>query len=359
VLKFLKNIYTILLKFIKPNVWVLDCQTKSAKKSLRILYIGTQREKDYFTKTTLKYNYSEKHIGKSFFWSLYYIVDNNKYNASLIVIEGTFLERYLYKSMKDFFVPFWTYTVTDLPLKVTNQSAKSDMRKVQKNKLEYIVTNDSKMIDNFYYNMHKPMIQTRHGDGAYDFLYDEVKETMGRKHNELLLIKKDDTFISGVLMKGSSEIPELWKNGIADLKYWDNGAISAIYIFASEYLAKKGCEKISFGLVRSFLNDGLLLYKKKWNTALSVSGKRGFIFKPCIVSPEIEDFFINNPFIYMKKNKLFGAVFINTNKDYLQEDYQKLKKQHYVKGMSDVNIFSIDKRDKSVNFIECVKKVSV
>ena len=199
------------------------------------------------------------------------------------------------------------------------------------------------------------MIQTRHETGSYDFLYDEVKETMQKKDNELLLVKKEDIFISGVLMRGSEEIPELWKNGIVDLKFWDDGAIAATYIYAGEYLSEKGYEKISFGLVRSFLNDGLLKYKKKWNMTLSVSGKRGFILKP-LISDEVEDFFIKNPFIYMKKNKLYGAVFINKDEDYSEEDHEKLKKQHYIKGLSELNVFSIEKRDKVTNFNEWVKK---
>jgi len=260
----------------------------------------------------------------------------------MAVIEGTFIERYIYRLTEDFFVPFWTYTAFDLPLVAKNNSSKKDIRKVKKHALEYIVTNDSKMIDDFYYNMHKPMIQTRHETGSYDFLYDEVKETMQKKDNELLLVKKEDIFISGVLIRGSEEIPELWKNGIVDLKYWDEGAIAATYIYAGKYLSEKGYKKMSFGLVRSFLNDGLLKYKKKWGMTLSVSSKRGFILKP-LISDEAEDFFINNPFIYMKDHRLYGAVFINKCEECSQENYVKLKKQHRIKGLSELNIFSLQK----------------
>jgi len=342
VLNYLKNIYRILSEVIKPNVWILDCKNKSETEPIKVLYVGTHREQDYFIKTTFDDRCHKEYLGRKFFWGVNYMLSNNKYRCSMAVIEGTFIERYIYRLAEDFFIPFWTYTAFDLPLVATNNSSKKDIRKVKKHGLEYIVTNDSKMIDDFYYNMHKPMIQTRHETGSYDFLYDEVKETMQKKDNELLLVKKEDIFISGVLMRGSEEIPELWKNGIVDLKFWDDGAIAATYIYAGEYLSEKGYEKISFGLVRSFLNDGLLKYKKKWNMTLSVSSKRGFILKP-FISDEVEDFFIKNPFIYMKKNKLYGAVFINKDENYSEEDHEKLKKQHYIKGLSELNVFSIKK----------------
>lgn len=356
-LQFLKNKYTILLEFIKPNVWILNCKGKSTNKPVKILYIGTDREQAYFIRTTFDDNYHKESMGRMFFWRVYYMLNNDKYNCSLAVIEGTFLERYLYRAVKDFFVPFWTYTVADLPLAITKKAAKYDMRKVQKSKLEYFVTEDMEMAEDFYYNMHMPMIQTRYEAGTYEFLYDDMIKTMKKESNKLLCIKKEDVFISGGILLEREEIPELWKNGIRDFKYWEDGAIAATYVFASEYFSKKGYEKISFGLVRSFLNDGLLKYKKKWNITLKVSNRRGFILKPLVASDEVEDFFINNPFIYMKKNKLFGAVFINENEDYTQEDYKKLKKQHYIKGMSELNIFSIKKRDQSVSFTGCINKV--
>ena len=343
VLNYLKNIYRILSEVIKPNIWILDCKNNSEAKPIKVLYVGTHREQNYFIKTTFDNSYHKEHLGKKFFWNIYYILYKNKYRCSMAVIEGTFIEKHIYRLTEEFFVPFWTYTAFDLPLVATKKSAKDDIRRIKKNKLEYIVTKNPKMIDDFYFDMHKPMVQTRHDAGAYDFLYDEVKETMQKKGNELLLVRKEDVFISGGLMKGSEEIPELWKNGILDLKYWDEGAIAATYIYACEYFTKKGYKKISFGLVRGFLNDGLLKYKKKWNMTLSISSKRGFILKPLIISDEVEDFFMNNPFIYMKDNKLYGAVFINKCEECSQENYVKLKKQHHIKGLSELNIFSLQK----------------
>ena len=144
-LDYLKNIYRILQEVIKPNIWVLDCKDNLTNKPIKILYIGTHREQAYFIKTTFEDICHKKYLGRKFFWNLYYILSQNKYRCSLAVIEGTFIEKFIYRLTKDFFIPFWTYAVADLPLIITDKSAKSDIRRIRKSKLEYIVTKDSSL----------------------------------------------------------------------------------------------------------------------------------------------------------------------------------------------------------------------
>ncbi len=354
-LGYLKNIYRILLDLIKPNVWILDGDEKSTNKPLKILYIGTKRDKSYMTRTVFNSTCNEVYLGEKFFWHVYYLLNRNKYKCSLAIIEGTFIDRRLYRSMKDFFVPFWVDSTTDLPLAFTNRSAKTALKRIRKNELEYIVTRDAEMLNDFYYNMHRPMIRNRHQAAAYEETYDDIMKRAKKDCSELLLIKKQNVFISGVVLDRCEKIPLLWKNGIRDTKYWEDGAISATYIFAADYLWEKGYEKVSFGLVRSFLNDGLLQYKKKWDITLKSSVRRGYILKPLIVSEAVKGFFENNPFIYREKNKLYGAVFIHEGEECSEAEYKVFQKKYYFNGLSEFNVFSI-KENGTIQRINCVKK---
>lgn len=351
----LKNIYRVLLELFRPNVWILEGDERSTNKPIKILYIGTKRDKSYMTRTVFNSTCNEVYLGRKFFWHIYYILSKNRYKCSLAIIEGTFIDRYLYRSMKDFFVPFWVESGTGLPLVATNRSAKDDLRRLRKSKLEYMVTRDAEMLNDFYYNMHRPMIQTRHQTGAYEETYDAIMERMKKGCYELLLIKKQEIFLSGTILNGCEEIPLLWKNGIRDIKYWKDGAIAATYVFASDYLWKKGYEKISFGLVRSFLNDGLLQYKKKWNITVKVSGERGYIVKPLEASDAVKGFFVSNPFIYREKDKLYGAVFIHEGEECFEEDYRQFQKKYDIEGLSELNIFSIG-NNGTFQKVNCIEK---
>ena len=338
---YLKNLYRILLELITPNAWILEGNERSTNKPLKILYIGSKRDKYYMTSTIFNNTCNEAYLGRKSFLKLCYILHKNKYRCSLIIIEGTFIDRYLYRSIKDFFIPFWVDSITDLPLTITKSSAKYDMRKIRKNNLEYIVTSDTEMLHDFYYNMHRAMIRARYQIGAYEETYDDIIEKMEKACWDLLLIKKKNVFLSGVIIERSGRIPKLWKNGIRDINYWKDGAMAATYVFSSNYLWKKGYKKVSLGLIRSFLNDGLLQYKRKWNITLKVASKRGYILKPLIISDGVKAFFLNNPFIYIEKNKLYGAVFINEDEDYYEENYREFQKKYHIKGLSELNVFII------------------
>lgn len=345
-----------ILELIKKDVWILDGGEKSTNKALKILYIGNEKNKNYIKEITFKDNCNEVYLGKKFFWHLYYMVSKNRYKCSLAIIEGKAIERHLFGAMKDFFVPLWLDNIASLPLPVTHKSTKRDLRRLQKSKLEYIVTRDLGMVNDFYYNMHIPMIRTRYKTGAFETSYDEIMDKMKDHPYELLLIKKENIFIAGGLLNRCDKIPRIWKNGIRDFKYWNEGAIAAIYIYGSEYLHQEGYEKVSFGLTSGFLNDGVLRYKKKWDISLELSDKKGYIFKPLIVSDGLKDFFKSNPFIYKEKDKLYGAVFIDESKECLEEDYSQFQKEYGVKGLSGLNIYSI-RRNDATQRVDYIKKV--
>lgn len=350
----LKYIYRVCLELIKSNLWILDSTEGSLNKPLKIIYIGTEKNKNYIKKIVYKDICNEVYLGEKFFLHIYFILRKNRYKCSLAIIEGTFIDKYLYRSMKDFFVPLWVDSVANLPLIASNKSSKEDVRQLKKSKFKYTVTKDTEILNDFYYNMHRPMIRARYTTGVFEISYDDMMRTMKEGCYELLLIKKQDVPVSGVVLNRCEKIPRLWKNGIQDINYRKDGAISATYVYASEYLWEKGYKKISFGQMRAFLNDGLLQYKKKWNIMLKTAGKKGYILKPLVASDALNEFFEDTPFIYRKKNKLYGAVFIH-KEECSETEYKVFQKRYYIEGMSALNIFSI-KENGTIQKIACVTK---
>jgi len=345
---------------VRPEVWILDGNEKSTNKPLKIIYIGTEQNKFHISKIAFDDIWNESYLGKKFFWHLYYLLHRNSYKCSIAIIDGIFLDRYIYKSRKDFYFPQWVDNIVNMPLEAKNKSAKNDLRKVRQNKLEYIVTKNTAFLNDFYYNLHKPMVQNKYKTGAFLISYNEMLEKMKEKCCELLLVKKEDIIISGTLLDRCKKVPRLWKNGIRYFKKNNEAALIATYVYGSQYLWEKGYEIISLGTTRSFLNDGLLQYKKKWNITIKSSekNKRGYILKPLVTSDGVKGFFMNNPFIYKEKDKLYGAVFVNEDDHLSEKDYTQLQKQYYLKGLCGLNVFAI-KENEIINKSTIILKKTI
>lgn len=88
-----------ILNLIRPNVWILDGNEKSTNEPLKIFYVGTEPNKHYITKIAFDDIYNESYLGKKFFLHIYYLLLKNRYKCSMAIIDGIFLERYLYGSI--------------------------------------------------------------------------------------------------------------------------------------------------------------------------------------------------------------------------------------------------------------------
>ena len=65
----------------------------------------------------------------------------------------------------------------------------------------------------------------------------------------------------------------------------------------------------------------------------------GLIIKPLSRADGVKGFFINNPFIYEDKTGLNGAIFVPGNRSLSKEDFAKIYKDYYVKGLSKLVVY--------------------
>ena len=94
---------------------------------------------------------------------------------------------------------------------------------------------------------------------------------------KLLQVMRDNQFLAGVAIDFNGDDPTLRDSGVlngsSEIK--KTGAISASYLFAMNYLASKGYSSVSFGLSRSFLDDGVLNYKRKFRPIITTGNQPG------------------------------------------------------------------------------------
>ncbi|MEW6571629.1 MAG: hypothetical protein AB1390_10745 [Nitrospirota bacterium] len=210
------------------------------------------------------------------------------------------------------------------------------------------MTKERYQFDNFYNNMYLPFITRVHGNRAIIMSYEEMEKKS--QTCELLLVKKEKKYVAGLLINYESiNVPHLWhvgiKNGNADsLKI---GPRSAVDYFAANYLEQKGYKKINYGVVRGFLKDGVLRYKKQRGFRITDSTENGFLIRPLLSSNGTREFFLNNPFICVNRGSLVGAIFVESDQLCTDKDLKKLYKNYHIKGLSNLNIylFGDDKRN--------------
>ena len=333
-----------ILNILILNVWVITGKEILSKQKLTIIYIGSEKHKNFLTKLAFDNSYKEDYIGKTWLWRIFKTVKARGHACSLMVAEAPKSSLVLFGKKKCFYVPFWVTGEVDISADISSlirnkRSLKSDLGRIKKNNLHFELTNEPAQFDNFYHNIYLPYITKRFGNRAVIVTYDFMKREF--RNCDLLLVKKEKEYISGILLAYTKNGARLWSLGVKDgnSDYIKDGAIGAIFYFSILHLKEKGYKKVDFGGSRAFLKDGVLWSKKKRGQKIVGTHKIGFLIKPLSKTPAVEGFFLNNPFIYVHENRFNGAIFAEAGRSFSKEDFQRFYKDYYLNGMSKLFIY--------------------
>ena len=222
----IKRMYS-LFKVLRLHLWIITGVEKLSKEKLAVLYAGNyaEIEKNFMVGLIFDGSVTENYIGKAWLWNIARIKKELKDKYSLMVVESPCLFYSFLKKNKDFFVPFWIVGRVDSSLPLT-RTVKSDKQTAKKNNLDFEITNELPKFNDFYYNMHVPHITKAHGLQAIIEDYNSLK---GKFNNgELLLLKKENEYIGGMLLYYTKNQGHLYVLGIknGDTKYVNYGAIA-------------------------------------------------------------------------------------------------------------------------------------
>ncbi|MFC1907820.1 hypothetical protein ACFLWT_00230 [Chloroflexota bacterium] len=338
-----------LTRILRVDLWIITGEEIASKQKLAIIYTGSEENKNFLIKLAFDSHFRESYIGKTWLWKIVKTVKERGYDCSLMVTEVPKVFRILVERKKCLYVPCWISGEVDIsadisPL-VKNKSLKSDLRKIRKNKLHFELTNDPPQFHNFYYNMYLPYATKVHGNRSVIMEYDFMKKEF--RNCTLLLIKKEKEYIAGILLAYMENVVRLWKLGVKDgnSDYVKDGAIGALFCFSVHYLQQRGYQRVNFGWSRAFLEDGVLKYKKKWDPRILDTFEIGFLIKPLLKTAGVKGFFLNNPFIYMDKTRLNGAIFMESDQSISEKDYGRICKDYYLTGINKLVIYRFGEGD--------------
>ena len=328
--RILKKLY-LMLKF---DAWSIS-STLHPDENIKVFFAGKSHEidKDYFRNLVISDDYSDKYLGKMWLWSLIYYTWRFQKKHDLIIIKSKMKISNLFRSKKRFVIPDWISCEIDLTSDLRSQSIskhtfKNNVRKINKSNFAYTISKDPFHFQFFYNNMYLPYLANRHGSLGLEISLERMKRSF--EDGELLLIKDGQEIIAGVLIdyKMMNGIPRTAQLGIlnGDFQYVKKGALIATYYYTIEYLREKSHKKLSLGVARSFINDGLLNQKLSWGANIVCETSNAFLL--CVLSHKkcVETFLLNNPFICIEKKGLSLAPFTkkNSNPDKKFAKYRKI-----------------------------------
>lgn len=347
-----------LLSVIRIDSWIITGDEISSGQKLTILYTGQNPNKNYLIKLAFGNSCHETYLGKKWLWSIKTTAQKNHYDCDLMVTEIYKPFRFLFKNMKCFYVPIWISGEINISadnsslFRHKNTSLKSDLRKIEKNILNYEVTNNLNELHNFYYNMYAPYLAKVHGNNAITTSYNDMKHEFEKRgsSNEILFITKDEEYIAGMLLISQKKQAKLWSIGVkkGNMDYVKDGVIGALVYFSINYLAEKGFKKFDSGVSRPFLKDGVLQFKKKWNQKVSNKRNLGFLIKILSKTSGAKGFLSNNPFIYENKRRLNGAIFVTNDELLSRNFFTNVNKKYYLRGLSKLVIYRFEEADNRI-----------
>ncbi len=348
-----KFIYRLVQK-LRIDIWIISGK-EHLNTPLTIIFAGCERNKNYIAKLAFDSSYSEIYFGKTWLWNLMRMTNKRFQDCSLMVLEVNKFFCRLFSSKRGFFVPCWIGGEVDISGDISSliktDSHKTDIRRIKKYNMQFEVTNEKSQFDNFYNHMYLPYITNAHRNTAFPMTDSDMKKNL--KNCDLLLIKKEKEYIGGVLLIYKKNLPCIWSFGVKDgnTDYLKAGVIGAQCYFAVVYLKEKGYKRMHFGGARAFLKDGVLQYKKERGLQVMGSPRKGFLIKPLSNLAGTKEFFLRNPFIYLNKSKLTGAVFVENDQLSSEKDFEKIYKDFYIKGLSRLDIYLFGENERNIREI--------
>jgi hypothetical protein len=285
----------------------------------------------------------EHDLGRVWLWQLSSSRWVRKRDCSLVFIQADpFLQRFL--DQDDwFFIPLWISGTVKLPVSdhvLKSKSMRSDVRRIEEAGLQGRVTRDPERFDDFYHNMYVPHVTKAHGSSVYVNPYDTMRTRL--EDGDLVLIRDGEQDIAGMMIVYDHDRPRLWSAGVrnGDHRHLDRGALTAVYRFSCDHLARKGFDSASMGLSRPFLKDGVLRYKRKWAQKIVGSVPDRIALKVVGDTHVTGAFLRNNPFIFESSGELQGAVFLSEQDALHPDTARRMKKLYFHDGVSRLILFS-------------------
>jgi hypothetical protein len=341
------------LRMLRVELWSVEGEEQHSRESLSILCAvsNASNNKNYALKLIFGDTYRQRCLGRYWLWNIAKAI---RTAPGCAMILGEFCESHAKMTgLSHWFVlPTWLFGEVELPRDAkADRKVRGNLQKVRHNDLQYEVTQDRRIFDDFYHAMYLPYIRQTFGDCADIETHQRMVGLF--KRSDLLIIKAQEKSIAGQMILYDEACPSLWVMGIQDgnRDYLKLGVMGACFHFSLKYLQEKGYKRVGLGWSRPFLRDGVMRFKKDWSQKISDYYHNGFALKVLSYTPAVKAFLCHNPFIFKRQDLLYGAVFVDSDKPLSDDDIRQIDKDYFHVGLSRLFIYCLQREpnaEKSV-----------
>ena len=361
-----------------PPVTVLHGTAPDSGLPLAFAYAGTEETaREYWGRMALAPGSGRKPLGRCLFWRIPRRIQKAWPECDFLLTEHTAPMLPSLSRKPGFRIPFWVDMEVPLPhlhRKEWKRQRKDVARRIRKNGLDYEISKDPEVFQDFLWNMHMPFITQRFEETALlpDARYLEGVFSRGG----LILIKRgtdtnheEDTeegpeakkvtdanngtdTVGGGLFEYLPGMVRMRKVGVrdGDWEYVRQGVIGAVYYFLMMEMEEQGCGKISFGGTRPFLRDGVTSFKSSLNGRLASDSEAPGAVALWLTlrrdSPALRDFLAENPFIYFPEpSEPRRAIFVRAESDDWREALRETLHATECPGLTGTTVFVLGQMD--------------
>jgi len=333
------------LRFLLPRMWHIEGHEITTGEKLGFIWCGPEKQQAYMTKRMFGTGtVTKSYIGRRLIWDLPRLQET--FDCSLAILAGPQHVLNWFSRSEDICIPWWI----DAELNIDTieepgarpKSLRDDLRRVRKNELTYRITSSFDDYKFFYEKIYLPTITGSHGSAALPSSFEKRYAEIAAGRVEIMFITMNNEPIGGLLLDYRNEVPGLRDIGIinGNRDALKTGVITAANYFAMQHLQAKGFTKVCLGLSRSFLDDGVLIYKQKWKPTLIDTSPEAFLFRISHLSSASRGFLRSSSYIENLKGD-FRFAFFAANDDDIQETRTQLERLSSIYGISSASIIDL------------------
>ncbi len=348
---FLKEVW-LLLFHLRLSVFLIRGREKWGGESISVLFFGNESGVSFLSDLLYSGEPKREGLGRAFPWRIESKIESDLPKSDLVFInvDGLFSRFLSHQGL--LIIPAWTLFVLDLSKqfpdawnlsKSKNKSLRENLREFRRHKYSYELTQDPSKFEYFYHRMYMPYATKRYEELIFAASYRDMVTLF--KKGQLLLVKKGDDYVSGILLVGGSR-DTLFAHSLGitegSIEYLKAGALTAVYYFSIFWAQERGYKWMDFGHCRSFLKDGVFNHKKHWGMQVKMSKRLKNVFGIKVLNYHkgVRTFLEKNPFIFVDQGKLNGLIPIEQGHPLTLEEVQSLANTYSIPGLDSLVIAS-------------------
>jgi hypothetical protein len=239
-------------------------------------------------------------------------------------------------------VPEWVDTGRALPdnpasLLRASESLTRDIRVARQNGLETSLSGLLDDFEEFYRSMYIPFTRARHGAAAR--LRNEISLRNCFRRGGLIWLTRDGERLAGLVFELTGDTLRTsaygTRDGYSGLK--KKGVATALYFHAIRHAIEHRRRFLDLGGCHACLNDGVLLYKRKWGVRVRIRPANQFytLIRWAAWNAAVATFFADLPLLHQNGSRLAAITATPLAQMAPQADVDKIYRALHVPGVDE------------------------